>query len=40
MKKIPVSVGIDYSMSGVQVCVQDMQGKLLRNRKCAAGANK
>jgi transposase len=34
MKKIPVSVGIDYSMSGVQVCVQDMQGKLLRNKKC------
>lgn len=34
MKKIPVSVGIDYSMTGVQVCVQDSQGKVLRNRKC------
>jgi transposase len=35
MKKIPVSVGIDYSMTGVQACVQNMEGKLLRNRKCA-----
>lgn len=34
MKRIPVSVGLDYSMSGVQVCVQDMQGKVLRNKKC------
>jgi transposase len=33
MKKIPVSVGIDYSMTGVQVCVQDMPGNKLRNRK-------
>lgn len=35
MKKIPVSVGLDYSMTGVQVCVQDLQGRPLRNRKCA-----
>lgn len=35
MKKIPVCVGLDYSMTGVQVCVQDLQGKVLRNRKCA-----
>ena len=34
MKKIPVSVGLDYSMSGVQVCVQDANGKVLRNKKC------
>lgn len=34
MKKIPVSVGLDYSMSGVQVCVQDVSGKVLRNKKC------
>lgn len=34
MKKIPVSVGLDYSMSGVQVCVQDAQGNVLRNKKC------
>ena len=34
MKKIPVSVGLDYSMSGVQVCVQDAGGKVLRNKKC------
>jgi transposase len=33
MKKIPVSVGIDYSMTGVQVCVQDMRGRNLRNWK-------
>lgn len=34
MKKIPVSVGLDYSMSGVQVCVQEAGGKVLRNKKC------
>jgi transposase len=34
MNKIPVSVGLDYSMSGVQVCVQDRSGKVLRNKKC------
>ena len=34
MKKIPVSVGLDYSMSGVQVCVQNAAGKVLRNKKC------
>lgn len=35
MKKIPVSVGIDYSQTGVQVAVQDEAGRKLRNRKVA-----
>lgn len=35
MKKIPVSVGIDYSKTGVQVAVQDDAGRMLRNLKVA-----
>lgn len=33
MKKIPVSVGLDYSDVIVQVCVMDLEGKMLRNKK-------
>ena len=34
MKTIPVNVGLDYHTSGVQVCVMDTEGALLRNGKC------
>ena len=33
MKNLPVNVGLDYSNSGVQVCVLDEQGAMLCNRK-------
>jgi transposase len=34
MKKIPVSVGLDYADSVVQVCVMDAQGQSFRNGRC------
>lgn len=34
MKKIPVSVGIDYADSVLQVCVTDQEGRMLRNGRC------
>ena len=32
MEKIPVYVGLDYHMSGVQVCVMDRSGTVMMNR--------
>src|SRR5262245_16618230 len=33
MSTVPVFVGLDYSLSGVPVCVVDRGGKMLGNRK-------
>jgi len=34
MKRIPVYVGLDYHQSSVQVCVMDVAGQTLMNRRC------
>ena len=34
-ESVPVFVGIDYHTKGVQVCVVDATGRILRNRRCA-----
>ena len=33
MNTVPVFVGLDYSLTGVQVCVLDREGKMLGNQK-------
>jgi hypothetical protein len=33
MSTVPVFVGLDYSLTGVQVCVLDREGKVLGNQK-------
>jgi len=33
-ESVPVFVGLDYHAKGVQVCVVDASGKILRNRRC------
>lgn len=33
MSTVPVFVGLDYSLTGVQVCVLDREGKMLGNQK-------
>ena len=35
MNTVPVFVGLDYSLSGVQVCVLDREGRVLGNQKVA-----
>ena len=34
MDRIPVFVGVDYHKDAVQVCVMDVEGKVLGNRGC------
>jgi len=34
MTKLPVFVGLDYHQSSVQVCVMNVSGEVLTNRKC------
>jgi hypothetical protein len=33
MSTVPVLVGLDYSLTGVQVCVLDREGRMLGNQK-------
>lgn len=35
MERVPVFVGLDYHQDGVQVCVMDGRGAVLRNQRCA-----
>lgn len=34
LESVPVFVGLDYHSKGVQVCVVDSSGRILRNRRC------
>ena len=34
LETVPVFIGLDYHSKGVQVCVMDGAGKVLRNRRC------